>query len=250
MRPFEKSISVSPMPNVLEINDIHTYYSDSYVLQGVSLKVKPGQIVALMGRNGVGKTTTIRSIVGFSPPARGSITFKDLDITKQPSHKIAKAGISLVPQGRRIFPTLTVAEHLSVFQRNGGGADGQAWDLDRITALFPSLERRMKQKASVLSGGEQQMLAIARALLTNPELLLMDEPSEGLSPLLVQQVVEVIGHLRTTAELPILLVEQNLSLALNLADYIYVMKKGAIAFEGPTEELANAPEVQHTYLGV
>jgi branched-chain amino acid transport system ATP-binding protein len=238
------------MPNVLEVTDIHTYYADSYVLQGVSLKVKPGQIVALMGRNGVGKTTTIRSIVGFSPPARGTITFKAADITKKPSHEIAKNGISLVPQGRRIFPSLTVAEHLSVFQRGGHDTRRQAWDLDRITELFPSLERRIKQKASVLSGGEQQMLAIARALLTNPELLLMDEPSEGLSPLLVQQVVEVIRHLRTTAELPILLVEQNLSLALNLADYVYVMKKGAVAFEGPAEELANAPDVQHTYLGV
>jgi len=238
------------MPNVLEVSDIHTYYSDSYVLQGVSLKVKPGQIVALMGRNGVGKTTTIRSIVGFSPPTRGTVTFKGVDITKKPSHEIAKGGISLVPQGRRIFPSLTVAEHLRVFERGGDSKNRQAWDLDRITELFPSLERRMKQKASVLSGGEQQMLAIARALLTNPELLLMDEPSEGLSPLLVQQVVEVIGHLRTTAELPILLVEQNLSLALNLADYVYVMKKGAVAFEGAAEELANAPDVQHTHLGV
>jgi branched-chain amino acid transport system ATP-binding protein len=238
------------MPNVLEVSDIHTYYSDSYVLQGVSLKVKPGQIVALMGRNGVGKTTTIRSIVGFSPPTRGTVTFKGVDITKKPSHEIAKGGISLVPQGRRVFPSLTVAEHLRVFERGEDGKNRQAWDLDRITELFPSLERRMKQKASVLSGGEQQMLAIARALLTNPELLLMDEPSEGLSPLLVQQVVEVIGHLRTTAELPILLVEQNLSLALNLADYVYVMKKGAVAFEGAAEELANAPDVQHTHLGV
>jgi len=238
------------MHNVLEINDIHTYYAESYVLQGVSLKVGPGQIVALMGRNGVGKTTTIRSIVGFSPPERGTITFKDVDITKKPAHEIAKEGISLVPQGRRIFPSLTVAEHLHVFSRGGDGASKHVWDLDRIAELFPALGGRMKQKASVLSGGEQQMLAIARALLTNPELLLMDEPSEGLSPLLVQQVVEVIGHLRTTAELPILLVEQNLSLALNLADYVYVMKKGAVAFEGPAEELANSPDIQHTYLGV
>jgi branched-chain amino acid transport system ATP-binding protein len=237
------------MHSVLEINDIHTYYGDSYVLQGVSLKVGPGQIVALMGRNGVGKTTTIRSIVGFSPPERGTITFKDVDITRMPSHEIAQEGISLVPQGRRIFPSLTVAEHLDAFQRTGD-SNKEAWNLDRISELFPALERRMKQKASVLSGGEQQMLAIARALLTNPELLLMDEPSEGLSPLLVQQVVEVIGHLRATAELPILLVEQNLSLALNLADYVYVMKKGAVAFEGPAEELANAPDIQSTYLGV
>ena len=155
-----------------------------------------------------------------------------------PSHEIAKEGISLVPQGRRIFPSLTVAEHLHVFQRSGDGAGKDAWELDRILALFPALERRMKQRGSSLSGGEQQMLAIARALLTNPALLLMDEPSEGLSPLAVQQVVEVIEHLRETAELPILLVEQNLSLALSLADYIYVMNKGAIVFEGPGAELA------------
>ena len=250
MKQCKRCTSVRPMRNVLEISDIHTYYGDSYVLQGVSLKVGPGQIVALMGRNGVGKTTTIRSIVGFSPPERGTITFKDVDITKKPAHEIAQEGISLVPQGRRIFPSLTVAEHLHVFKRDGDGASKHVWDLDRIGELFPALKGRMKQKGSVLSGGEQQMLAIARALLTNPELLLMDEPSEGLSPLLVQQVVEVIGHLRTTAGLPILLVEQNLSLALNLADYVYVMKKGAVAFEGPVEELANSPDIQHTYLGV
>lgn len=238
------------MRNVLEVSDIHTYYGASYVLQGVSLEVGPGQIVALMGRNGVGKTTTIRSIVGFSPPERGTIRFKDLDITKRPSHEIARAGMSLVPQGRRIFPSLTVAEHLQTFQRAGDGASKHVWNLDRIVELFPALERRMKQRASVLSGGEQQMLAIARALLTNPQLLLMDEPSEGLAPNLVEQVVEVIGHLRTTAELPILLVEQNLPLALNLADYIYVMKKGAVAFEGPAEDLANSPDIQRTYLGV
>jgi branched-chain amino acid transport system ATP-binding protein len=218
------------------------------VLQGVSLDVPAGKVVALMGRNGVGKTTTIRSIVGFSPPKQGAIIFKDTDITTLPSHQIAKKGISLVPQGRRIFPSLSVAEHLRVFERDGNGE--HAWTQDRIVSLFPALERRMKQKGSALSGGEQQMLAIARALLTNPELLLMDEPSEGLSPLAVQQVVEVIEHLRATAELPMLLVEQNLSLALNLADHVYVMNKGAIVFEGEPDALANAPDVQRTYLGL
>ena len=239
------------MHSVLEVSDIHTYYGDSYVLQGVSLKVGPGQIIALMGRNGVGKTTTIRSIVGFSPPTRGSIIFKDADITKMAAHEIAKSGISLVPQGRRIFPSLTRRRARPASSRGTAlGAGESGWDLDRIISLFPALERRMKQKGSSLSGGEQQMLAIARALLTNPELLLMDEPSEGLSPLAVQQVVEVIEHLRTTAELPILLVEQNLSLALNLADYIYVMNKGTIVFEGPAEELATSHEIQRTYLGL
>jgi branched-chain amino acid transport system ATP-binding protein len=238
------------MPKVLELRDVHTYYGDSYVLQGMSLDVGPGQVIALMGRNGVGKTTTMRSIVGFSPPKRGSIIFKDLDITKLPAHEIARRGISLVPQGRRIFESLTVAEHLRVFQRRGDRAGKTSWKLDRILSLFPALERRMKQKGSSLSGGEQQMLAIARALLTNPELLLMDEPSEGLSPLAVQQVVEVIEHLRKTAELPILLVEQNLSLALSLADYIYVMNKGAIVFEGPGAELESSPNIQRAYLGL
>jgi branched-chain amino acid transport system ATP-binding protein len=238
------------MPSVLKLDEIHTYYGDSYVLQGVSLSVSPGQVVALMGRNGVGKTTTIRSIVGFSPPRRGSVTFKDVDITRLPAHEIAKRGISLVPQGRRIFGSLTVAEHLRVFQRGTGGDVANTWQLERVLSLFPSLERRLKLRGSSLSGGEQQMLAIARALLTNPDLLLMDEPSEGLSPLAVQQVVEVIEHLRSSAELPILLVEQNLSLALNLADHIYVMNKGAIVFEGPGSELAGAPDVQRAYLGL
>jgi branched-chain amino acid transport system ATP-binding protein len=238
------------MRDVLELSDIHTYYGDSYVLQGVSLTVGAGQVVALMGRNGVGKTTTIRSIVGFSPPKRGRITFNDVDITRMPTHQIARNGISLVPQGRRIFPSLTVAEHLRVFKRLREGADEHGWDLRRILPLFPALEQRMKQKGSSLSGGEQQMLAIARALLTNPRLLLMDEPSEGLSPIAVQQVVEVIEHLRASAELPILLVEQNLSLALDLADRIYVMNKGTIVFQGSAEDLTNAPDVQRTYLGL
>jgi branched-chain amino acid transport system ATP-binding protein len=238
------------MPKVLEISDIHTYYGDSYVLQGVSLSVAASQVVALMGRNGVGKTTTIRSIVGFSPPRRGRIMFKDVDVTKMAPHQIAKRGISLVPQGRRIFPSLTVGEHLDVFARGGNGAGEHRWDRGRILSLFPQLEQRLKQKGSALSGGEQQMLAIARALLTNPQLLLMDEPSEGLSPLAVQHVVEVIEHLRTTAQLPILLVEQNLSLALSLADHVYVMNKGAIVFDGPAGELARSHNIQRTYLGL
>jgi len=235
--------------SVLEISDIHTYYGDSYVLQGVSLKIDPGQVVVLMGRNGVGKTTTIRSIVGFSPPKRGSITFKEVDITKLAAHEIARKGVSLVPQGRRIFPSLTVSEHLRVFKRDVDSSREATWDLDRILKLFPPIERRIKQKASTLSGGEQQMLAIARALLMNPELLLLDEPSEGLSPLAVRQVVDVIEHLRQ-AELPMLLVEQNLSLALKLADYVYVMNKGAVVFEGSPAELGSSTKIQHTYLGL
>jgi branched-chain amino acid transport system ATP-binding protein len=236
------------MPDVLTVSDIHTYYGDSYVLQGVSLNVADGQVIALMGRNGVGKTTTIRSVVGFSQARRGTISFRDVDITKMAPHQIAKRGVSLVPQGRRIFPSLTVAEHLEVFARGGDRANG--WDLPRILDLFPNLKERLKQKGSALSGGEQQMLAIARALLTNPQLLLMDEPSEGLSPLAVEHVVEVIEHLRTTVKLPILLVEQNLSLALSLADHVYVMNKGTIVFDGAPDALAKAHDVQRTYLGL
>jgi branched-chain amino acid transport system ATP-binding protein len=231
---------------VLTVQSIHTYYGDSYVLQGVDLSVSQGQVVALLGRNGVGKTTTVRSIVGFTPPRRGRILFKGKDIAGLSAHAIARMGIGLVPQGRRVFGSLTVREHLKLFGR--GRASN--WDVDRVVSVFPRLGERLKQRASALSGGEQQMLAIGRALVTGPDLLVVDELTEGLAPVLVEGIGHAIRDLKESGNQTILLVEQNLPLALSLADYVYVMNKGAIVFEGAPDELSNSPDVQALYLGV
>lgn len=233
--------------SVLEVGEIHTYYGESHVLHGVNLSVAQGQVVALLGRNGVGKTTTVRSIVGFTPPRRGSIEFKGKRIAGLSAQRIARMGISLVPQGRRIFGSLTVREHLRIFATNG---EANGWDLDRVVSIFPRLGERLKQRAGALSGGEQQMLAIGRALITNPDLLVIDEITEGLSPVLVEATGNVIRDLKETEGQTILLVEQNLPLALRLADYVYVMNKGAIVFEGLPEELEDSERVHTLYLGV
>lgn len=232
---------------MLDVKDIHTYYGNSYILQGVSLSVSEGQVVALMGRNGVGKTTTIRSIAGFTPPRTGSIVFKGREIAHMPAYSIAHMGVGLVPQGRRIFGSLSVLEHLTAFS---GKENRKDWTLERVLSLFPPLRDRTKQKGGTLSGGEQQMLAIGRTLVTNPELLLMDEPTEGLSPLFVKEVGRVIQSLKKEGKLSILLVEQNLSIGLKLADYMYIMNKGVIVFEGLPEGLLNRPDIQSIYLGV
>ena len=241
----------------LTVEDIHTYYGDSYVLQGVSLEVRPGTVVALLGRNGMGKTTLIRSIVGFVRPRRGRVLFGDRDISRAPSHEIARLGLGLVPQGRRIFPSLTVFENLTVAARgangadNGSGAGGNSapWTVDRVLTLFPRLGERSGHRGNMLSGGEQQMLAIGRALLTNPRLLLMDEPSEGLAPLLVRNLGDAIIRLREEG-LSILLVEQNLPMALRVAGDVYVLSKGHVVYHGAPIDLAGDAEVTHRYLGV
>lgn len=231
--------------SLLAIEDIHTYYGESYVLQGVSLSVEPGSITALLGRNGVGKTTTIRSIVGFSPARRGQILFKGTDITHEPAYAIARRGVGLVPQGRRIFGSLTVEEQITL------GADRVQgrWTLERLYGLFPRLRERRRQRAITLSGGEQSMLSIGRALLMNPDLLLLDEPTEGLAPLIVDQVLATIQELKQEHQ-TILLVEQNLSLALDLADYVYIMNKGVIVFNGKPEDLRGNRDAQSQFLGV
>lgn len=229
---------------MLDVREIHTYYGDSYVLQGLSFNVGAGQVVSLLGRNAVGKTTTIRSVIGLTPARQGQILFKGEDITHRPTYEIARMGIGLVPQGRRVFSSLTVQEHLDL----DPAAKSGAWSLDRIHRLFPRLRERRTQRANTLSGGEQSMLSIARALRTNPDLLLMDEPTEGLAPLLVDQVAEAILELKTEKQ-SILLVEQNLSLALDLADFIYVLSKGRIVFSGSAQELRGNKEIQAKYLG-
>jgi branched-chain amino acid transport system ATP-binding protein len=231
---------------MLKIHDIHTYYGNSYVLQGISLELAKGSVVAILGRNGMGKTTLIRSILGFTPCRQGQIVFKDTDITQTSTYKIARMNIGLVPQGRRIFPSLSVLENLRVGVR-GKGAD--TWNEEKIFSLFPPLKERAHHKGNELSGGEQQMLAIARALMTNPELLLMDEPTEGLAPLLVRTIGDAILQLKE-AGLSTLLVEQNLPFAIKVADYTHVLSKGTIVYSSTPSELWENEEVKAQYLGI
>src|SRR3990172_12238820 len=231
---------------ILEVQDIHTYYGDAYVLQGLSLKVEEGQILGLLGRNGVGKTTLVNSIVGFTPPRRGKILFKGVDITQFSSFETVRMGMGLVPQGRRVFPSLSVQENLSVAGRTVGR---HRWNLAQVYALFPRLQERRTQRARTLSGGEQQMLAIARALMTNPDCLIMDEPSEGLAPIVIQGLWEAIGTLKKEG-LSILLVEQNAHLALKLVAYVHVMSKGKVVYSAKPEELKANEEIKSSFLGI
>lgn len=231
--------------NMLTINDIHTFYGESYVLHGVSLRVEPGTVVSLLGRNGMGKTTTIRSIMGFTPARSGVIQFKDREITHLKPHQIAKMGIGLVPQGRNIFPSLTVKENLTMAARTNNGI--RQWTLDTVYARFPILKERSNLKGNLLSGGEQQMLATGRSLMTNPELMLMDEPSEGLAPLVLREIRSIIETLKKEG-LAILLVEQNLSMALSVSDYVFIMSKGRIEYESTPQELDKNEEVKIKYL--
>jgi len=231
---------------IVEVQDIHTFYGDAYVLQGLSLELEQGQILGLLGRNGVGKTTLVNSIVGFNPPRRGKVVFKGEDITNESSFETVRKGMGLVPQGRRVFPTLSVEENLMVAERN---VDRHGWNVERVYALFPRLQERRTQRAKTLSGGEQQMLAIGRALMTNPDCLIMDEPSEGLAPVIIQGVWEAIRKLKEEG-LSILLVEQNANLALKLVDYVHVMSKGQVVYSAKPEELRANEQIKSSYLGI
>lgn len=231
---------------IVEVQDIHTYYGDAYVLQGLTLSLEQGQILGLLGRNGVGKTTLVNSIVGFVPPRRGKIIFKGRDITSISSFETVREGMGLVPQGRRVFPTLSVEENLLVAARN---EQRHQWNLDRVYDLFPRLRERRTQRAKTLSGGEQQMLAIGRALMTNPDCLIMDEPSEGLAPIIIQGLWEAVAKLKQQG-LSILLVEQNANLALKLVDYVHVMSKGQVVYSARPEELRANEEIKASYLGI
>lgn len=229
---------------MLDVRDIHTYYGLSHVLFGVSLTVKKGEAVALLGRNGVGKTTTLTSILGLTPPKQGTVTFGDQSLIKMPTRRMVDLGICFVPDNRRIFSDLTVRENLEVAQ--GPRTKGE-WTLKRVYEWFPVLEKYASRRGGNLSGGEQQMLAIGRALLGNPKLLILDEPTEGLAPLVVRELEEQILKLKQ-AGMSILLAEQNLKSALTIADRCYILEKGQVRYEGPAIELQENEAIRNNYL--
>ena len=233
---------------VLELDGVHTYYGAIHALKGVSLKVNEGEVVTLIGANGAGKSTTLRSINGINHAREGTIHFQGRDITRAPAHEIVKMGIAQSPEGRRLFPRMTVLENLEMgaFQRTDR-ANFQE-DLDRVFHLFPRLAERKMQKAGTMSGGEQQMCAMGRALMARPKLLLLDEPSMGLAPIFVERIFEIVREINSQGT-PILLVEQNALMALDTASRGYVMETGVIALEGPAKELRNDEKVRQTYLG-
>ena len=231
---------------LLDVRDIHTYYGDSHVLQGVSLTVGPGECVALLGRNGAGKTTTLRSIVSLTPVRTGHVAFNGAEITRWPTHRIIRQGIGYVPEDRGIFSSLTVREHLDVALWAGKQTTEQR---DEMLEIFPRLSERMGHFGQQLSGGEQQMLAIARALLTKPKLLVLDEPSEGLAPIIIDEVRETLDRVKKTGT-SILLVEQNVAMALALADRVLVLSQGMVQFTGTPAELEQQPTIMDTYLGI
>jgi branched-chain amino acid transport system ATP-binding protein len=231
---------------MLELDNVHAYYGESHVLHGVSLTIGEGEVVCLLGRNGAGKTTTILATMGYLRPRPGRITYAGREISTLPPHVISRLGIGFVPQERGIFPSLTVTENLTVFAR--AGAIGQ-WTLPRVFELFPGLRARASNLGFQLSGGEQQMLSIARALMLNPSLLVLDEPSEGLAPMIVQQIIEALKGLKQTG-LSIMLVEQNLRTALALGDRHHILNKGEICYTGSSEDLAGNDEVLRRYLAV
>jgi branched-chain amino acid transport system ATP-binding protein len=229
---------------VLEVLDLHAGYGAALVVQGVSLTVGRGQTVVVLGRNGVGKTTLVRALAGLTPPRAGHVRLDGEDITGLPAHVLARRGVGLVPQGRRLFASLTVGEHLAVAARPGGG-----WTVARVLALFPPLAERLGQRGQALSGGEQGMLAVARALVGNPRVLLMDEPSEGLAPRLGHALAGLLADLKRGGA-SILLVEQNLAFALRVADQVLVMNKGRIVWEGTPQALRADEATRARWLGV
>ncbi|MGH8971178.1 MAG: ABC transporter ATP-binding protein [Actinomycetes bacterium] len=234
---------------MLELNDVDVFYGDAQALYGVSLEVAEGEVVTLVGSNGAGKTTTLRAISGLRPLARGDIVFEGESLARLPAHRRAELGISLVPEGRELWPQLSVLENLELGAYGKSSRGKRAESLDRVFALFPRLQERTKQIAGSLSGGEQQMVAIARALMVRPRLMMFDEPSLGLAPVVVSQVFDIIRRLHEDG-LTILLVEQNLKKALEVADRGYVVETGSIALQGPAAELMDNQEVRAAYLGI
>jgi branched-chain amino acid transport system ATP-binding protein len=234
---------------LLEVRELNTFYDQSHILQGVSLGVDRGEIVCLLGRNGVGKSTTLKSIIGLVTPRSGEIIFKGQNVAGLPPYTIAKMGVGYVPEDRRIFPTLSVRENLIMGIKPGQKSNGDGWSIEKVYKYFPTLEKRDNQRGAHLSGGEQQMLTIARTLMGNPDVILVDEPTEGLAPLIVATVEQVIQDIHKH-DIPVLLVEQNMRVALRNASRIYVISKGKIVFHGTREELKEAHEIRQKYLEV
>jgi branched-chain amino acid transport system ATP-binding protein len=232
---------------MITVHNLHTYRGLSYVLQGVGLTAEDASCTTILGRNGMGKTTLVETVMGLLSAREGSIDLDGNELAGKSPFQIARKGVALVPQGRRVFSSLTVEENLTLGARRADGAN--QWTLERVYDLFPNLSRRRRNRGSDLSGGEQQMLAIGRAVMTNPRVLVMDEPSEGLAPVIVDLVGTVIGQLRQQG-LCVLLVEQNYGLAVDVADKIYLLSSGEIVWEGTPQELEQSPEVRHEYLGV
>jgi branched-chain amino acid transport system ATP-binding protein len=233
---------------LLSVEDVHTYYGEAHILQGVSIGVGEGEVVTLIGRNGAGKTTTLRSIMGIARPRRGAVRLAGLDLTRLPTHEIVRRGIAWVPEERRVLPNLTVLENLRLGVLGARGGDGAA-RLEEAFHLFPRLRERIDHRGRQLSGGEQQMLAIARGLVARPRVMLVDEPTEGLAPLLVQSLTEILRRINASGT-TVLLVEQTLEVALALSNRLYVMDQGRIQFEGTPAALAADPTVQQRFLGV
>jgi branched-chain amino acid transport system ATP-binding protein len=233
---------------LLELCDVETSYGLSRVLFGISLAVGPGEMVSLMGRNGMGKTTTVRSIMGLTPAAAGSIRFDGEEIGALPAYRVAKLGIGLVPEGRQVFPNLTARENLIATAANRGGA-AEPWTLDKVWELFPRLAERAGSMANLLSGGEQQMLAIGRALMTNPRLLILDEATEGLAPLIRDEIWRCLESLRGAGQ-SILVIDKNVEVLTRVADRHTIIERGRVVWTGSSQQLANAPDIQHRYLGI
>ena len=234
---------------LLEISHIDTYYGDSHILFDLSITVEAGEVVCLLGRNGAGKTTTVRSVAGLTPPRTGAITLRGRDIVGLPPFRIARLGIGFVPEDRRVFPNLTVRENLEVARQTWGNGSASAWSEERVFDLFPILRERRRQAGGTLSGGEQQMLTIARTLMGNPEILLLDEPSEGLAPIVVDALREQLGRLKAGG-LTMVLAEQNVRFVSDLGDRVYILEKGMVRYEGSMARFLADDEVRQTYLAV